>query len=94
VDEAIAALGQWREYLVENGINEFNAVFFPIAGEEPDATYDFKNIEGYATIQSYGRMLDVITRGGYMRAEELFGRLLDCDSPRVYLFDLVRDAAE
>jgi hypothetical protein len=93
-DEAIAALAQWREYLVANGVNEFNAVFFPIAGEEPDATYDFKNIEGYETIQSYGRMLDVITRGGYMRADELFGRLLECNSPRVYLFDLVRDAAE
>jgi hypothetical protein len=94
VDEAIAALGQWREYLVENGVNEFNAVFFPIAGEEPDATYDFKSIEGYETIQSYGRALDVVTRGGYMRADELFGRLLECNSPRVYLFDLVRDAAE
>jgi hypothetical protein len=39
-------------------------------------------------------MLDVITRGGYQRADELFGRLLDCNSPRVYLFDLVRSAAE
>jgi hypothetical protein len=69
-------------------------VFFPIAGEEPDATFDFKTIEGYETIQSYGQMLDVITRGGYQRADELFGRLLDCNSPRVYLFDLVRSAAE
>jgi hypothetical protein len=93
-DEAITALGQWREYLVANGVNEFNAVFFPIAGEEPDAEYSFKSIEGYETIQSYGRALDVITRGGYVRAEELFGRLLDCDSPRVYLFDLIRAAAE
>jgi hypothetical protein len=93
-DEAITALAQWREYLVANGVNEFNAVFFPIAGEEPDATFDFKTIEGYETIQSYGQMLDVITRGGYQRADELFGRLLDCNSPRVYLFDLVRSAAE
>ena len=93
VDEAITALGQWREYLVANGINEFNAVLFPVAGEEPDADYTFKSIEGYETIQSYGRTLDVITRGGYMRADELFSRLLDCNSPRVYQFDLVRRAA-
>ena len=93
-DEAITALAQWREYLVANGVNEFNAVFFPVAGEEPDADYDFKTVEGYETIQSYGRALDVITRGGYQRADELFGRLLDCNSPRVYAFDLVRRAAD
>jgi hypothetical protein len=94
VEEAITALAQWREYLVANGVDEFNAVFFPIAGESPDSDYDFKTVEGYENIQSYGRMLDVITRGGYQRADELFGRLLDCDSPRVYVFDLVRRAAE
>jgi hypothetical protein len=94
VEEALTALGQWREYLVANGVNEFNAVLFPVAGADPDADYDFKSVEGYETIQSYGRALDVVTRGGYMRAGELFGRLLDCNSPRVYLFDLVRRAAE
>jgi hypothetical protein len=94
VDEALAALVEWREYLVENGVNEFNAVFFPVAGGSPDADYDFKTVEGYETIQSYGRALDVITRGGYQRADELFSRLLDCDSPRVYIFDRVRLAAD
>jgi hypothetical protein len=94
VDEALTALSQWREYLVANGINEFNAVFFPVAGESQDADYAFKTVEGYETIQSYGRALDVVTRGGYQRADELFGRLLDCDSPRVYIFDLVRRAAD
>ena len=94
VDEALTALGQWREYLVANGVNEFNAVFFPVAGESPDADYDFKTVEGYETIESYGRALDVVTRGGYQRAGELFDRLLECDSPRVYIFDLVRRAAD
>ena len=93
VEEALTALTQGREYLVANGGHEVNAVLVPIAGESPDANYDFKTVEGYATIQSYGRALDVVTRGGYQRADELFGRLLDCDSPRVYILDLVRRGA-
>jgi hypothetical protein len=92
-EEALTALGQWSEYMVANGGNDFMAALFPVAGESPDADYNFKTIEGYESMQAYGRALDVVTRGGYRRAGELFGRLLDCNSPRVYLLDRVRLAA-
>jgi hypothetical protein len=34
------------------------------------------------------------TGGGFLRAEELFGRLLDCNSARIYNLERVRLAAQ
>jgi hypothetical protein len=93
VPEAIAAARQWAEYVTQNGSDQFIAFLFPLAGESDEADYNFKVVEGFANIEAYGRATDVYTGGGFMRAEELFGRLLDCDSPRVYALDRVRLAA-
>ncbi len=91
--EANTAAGQWAEYLVQNGSDLFTAFLFPLAGESDEADYDFKIVEGFADLAAYGQTTDIVTRGGFMRAAELFDRLMDCDSPRVYLLDRVRLAA-
>jgi hypothetical protein len=92
-DEALAATGQWNTYLQENGSDHFSAALFPIAGESEDAGYDYKEIQGFESIDGYGRVVDIVTAGGYERAEELFSRLVTCDSPRVYVGNRVRSAA-
>lgn len=93
VDEAIEALGEWNDYLTERGSDLFSAMLFPLAGESDEADYTFKLVEGFASIEAYGRDIDVYTSGGFRRADELLGRVIDCDSPRLYRLNRVRLAA-
>jgi hypothetical protein len=55
--------------------------------------YDFKVVTGFDSMEAFGRATDMYTGGGFMRAEELFGRLLTCNSPRIYNLERVRQAA-
>lgn len=91
--EAIAALEQWAEYTKSRGSDAFSALLFPLAGLGNDADYTFKLVTGFDSMQEFGKGTDMYTGGGFMRAEELFGRLLDCNSARVYTLDRVRLAA-
>ncbi len=93
VPEAIAALTQWGEYLAGRGTDPFSALLFGLAGLAGDAKFTFKSIEGFDSIQAYGKYTDVYTGGGFLRAEELLDRLLDCNSARVYTLSRVRLAA-
>jgi len=93
VPEALAALGQWSDYVTGKGSNPFSAVLFAIAGLPNDAHYTFKSVEGFDSMQAYGKYLDMYTGGGFMRAEELFDRVMECNSSRVYALDRVRLAA-
>lgn len=94
VEEALAALGQWAEYTKANGQDDFSAVLFPLAGLTNDADYDFKIVTGFASLPAFGKGTDMYTGGGFRRGEELFGRLLTCNSARVYNLDRVRLAAQ
>jgi hypothetical protein len=94
VPEVLAAIGQLGEYYRgRGGPNAFVAALFPVAGLADDEDYDFKLVTGFGSIEEYGRGLDLYTGGGFMRAGELTGRLLECDSPRVYTTARVRLAA-
>ena len=91
VPEAIAALQEWSKYLAGQGTNPFAALLFGLAGlPDDDADYTFKTVEGFESIEAYGKYTDVYTGGGFLRAEELFGRVLDCNSARVYALNRVR----
>lgn len=93
VDEAITALQKFHEYAAGRGSDPFEAVFFSIAGQTNDSHYTFKTVTGFDSIQAYGKGVDVYSGGGFLRAEELFGRLLECNSSRVYALERVRAAA-
>jgi hypothetical protein len=93
VEEAIAASEQWAEYTKGRGSDAFSAMLFPLAGLESDADYDFKVVTGFASMQDFGKGTDMYTGGGFLRADELFGRLVDCNSPRIYSLERVRLAA-
>jgi len=94
VPEALAALGQWSEYGTSKGSSPFSAVLFGTAGLPNDAHYTFKSVEGFDSMQAYGKYLDMYTAGGFMRAEELLDRVFDCNSARVYGLERVRLAAQ
>lgn len=94
VPEAMAALDQWGKYLAERGSNPFGAMLLPLAGLPADYDYDFKYVEGFQSIQEVGKFIDLYTGGGYMQTDQLFGRLLSCNHPRVYSLELVRQAAQ
>jgi hypothetical protein len=93
VPEALAALGQWSEYVASKGSPPFSAVLFALAGLPNDAHYTFKAVDGFDSMQAYGKYLDMYTAGGFMRAEELLDRVMDCNSARVYGLERVRLAA-
>jgi hypothetical protein len=94
VPETLAALGQVGEYFKgRGGPDAFVAALFPIAGLADDEDYDFKLIRGFNSIEDYGKGLDLYTGGGFLRVGELTGRLMECDSPRVYAIERVRLAA-
>ena len=69
-------------------------MLFPLAGLGNDADYTFKLVTGFDSMETFGRGTDMYTGGGFMQAEQLFGRLLDCNSPRVYTLERVRLAAQ
>ena len=94
VPEAMDALGEWTEYLAEQGHDGFGGMLFGVAGQRDDINFNFKWVQGFPDADAYGRLTDIITRGGFLRAGELLGRLLDCDSPRVYVTNQVRQAAQ
>jgi hypothetical protein len=90
VPEAIAALEQWAEYTKSRGSDAFSALLFPLAGLGSDADFTFKLVTLFDSMEAFGRGADMYTGGGFLRAEELLGRLLDCNSARVYTLDRVR----
>jgi hypothetical protein len=94
VPEAITALQEWSKYLATKGSSPFSAMLFGLAGLENDADYTFKSVEGFESMAAYGQYTDAYTGGGFLRADELFGRLLDCNSARVYALNRIRAAAQ
>jgi hypothetical protein len=93
VPEAMAAATQWAEYTKSRGSETFSAFLFPLAGLAGDADYTMKVVTGFESMEAFGRGTDMYTGGGFLRADELFGRLMTCNSPRIYNLERVRLAA-
>jgi hypothetical protein len=93
VPEVMAANEQWAEYWKTNGTDQFIALLFPLAGLAGDADYDFKVVTGWESMEAFGKATDVYTGGGFLRGEELFSRLVTCNSPRIYTLERVRAPA-
>ena len=91
--EAIEAARQWAAYTKSRGSDDISAILFPLAGLTSDDDYSFKVVTGFASMEAFGRGTDMYTGGGFLRARELFGRLLDCNSPRIYMLERVRLAS-
>ena len=85
------ALGEWTDFVADNGVEGPTWVLFPMAGERDDADYDFKIATGIDSPQTFGAATELyIAGGGVQRATQIMGRVMDCDSPRVYTMTPVR----
>ena len=88
--DALAAVHGWIAYQKEHGIEEDNYLLFPAFGEKSDAKYSFKWVTT-STWAAFGKSYDQYGTGaGWMKADELFDGLLDCDSGRVYVSQRLR----
>lgn len=91
IGAALRALAEWGEFEKTNGNNSALWAYFPVFGAG-DVDYAFKLVEGFESHTMMGEIYDWWGTGGaYQKSEELYGHLLECDSPRVYNFELRRD---
>lgn len=91
VGDAFAALTEWTDYLAQHDMDIPTWVAFPLAGERGDAEYDFKVISGFDSARGLGAATELyIAGGGVQRANEIFDRVMSCDSPRIYVINPVR----
>ncbi len=88
--DGFAAVQAWVAYEKANGIADDNFLLFPAFGENTDAKYTFKWVTT-SDWPNLGKSYDLYGNGGgYQKAEEMFGGLLDCDSSRLYVSQNVR----
>jgi len=93
--EARAAIVEWTEYLAENGSTNGHWILRPAAGEAADADYSFKWVRAYSSWDTLGEYFELLFNGGgFQQLGEITGRVMSCDSPRVYNSRLVRQIAE
>ena len=91
--EAAGAMREWIDYLTANGSNSSHSLLLPGPGEVSNADYSFKWMKAHSSYVSLGKEFDLnINNGGNGRRAELFGRLLTCDSPRMYNSSFVRES--
>lgn len=93
--EGGAAVANWSAYLVESGSESGQWIFRPGWGDESDANYTFKWVKSYPSWDSLGRDMEhFLNGGGEQRFGDIAGPVVDCDSPRVYLAQIVRTSDE
>ncbi len=93
--EAHNAIIQYTEFLTENGSDAGHWIMRPGIGEEADADYTFKWITAYTSYASIGHDFDLYYNGGgAQRLNQLTGRIMSCDSARLYNSRVLREGAE
>jgi hypothetical protein len=91
MEQALAAVEDWVSYVGTTGSTSAHWLLFPAYGEHTDARYNFKWAIGYASYPAFGRDYDQLTSGESLdKYNELFGGVVQCDSPRLYSVRTVR----
>lgn len=91
--EGASAIREWVDYLTENGSNSSHSLLLPGPGEAADADYSFKWLKSYSSYVSLGRDFEIgLNNGGIGTRNELFERLISCDSSRIYNGSFVRES--
>jgi len=89
-DDVYPALTAWTEYRAGHGSEAGMWVMWPAYGGGA-VKYDFKFAVSHPNYESQGADWDAYAKGGYAKAEELFGGLMDCDVARAYNASMRRD---
>jgi len=93
--EGRAAIVEWASYLAENGVDSGHWILRPAAGEAADADYTFKWVRSYPSWEELGEYFELVFNGGgFQRLQQISGRVMSCDSPRVYNTRIVREMAD
>lgn len=93
--EARAAIVEWTDYLAENGSEAGHFILRPGPGEESDATYSFKWVTSYPSWTAIGQDFETLFNGGGgQRYDDIIGRVMSCDYPRLYNSRVVRSTEE
>jgi len=84
IDAVDAAMRRWTATMAEAGSETASFYWFPVYGGG-DEDFDFKWVEAFADYSAWGADYDLWGNGEMaMRWQSEFGRLIDCDSARVY----------
>lgn len=89
-DDIDPALRAWSEYRTSQGSRAGLWVMWPAYGGG-GVKFDFKFAFSHSNLESLGIDYDQYSKEGYVKAEELFSGLLDCDDARVYNASQRRD---
>jgi hypothetical protein len=92
--EALAAHREWGDHMAENGSDVFMGAMFPVAGENPSADYNYKAVMNFSSAEALGEYLGTMIPAGLQRAGQIFGRVTQCDSQRIYTSLQVRASAQ
>jgi len=93
--EARDAIIEYTEFLTENGSDAGHWILRPGPGEEADADYSFKWVRAWTSYASLGHDFELYYNdGGTQRLNQLTGRIMSCDSPRLYNSRVVRESAD
>jgi hypothetical protein len=90
-EDVAPALGAWAKYRTDHGSSASIWAFFPVYGGGGEE-HDFKYVTGHTSHEQQGIDWDAYSAGGYIKAGEIFGDVLVCDSSRVYNATLRRNA--
>lgn len=94
MDGYVDAVAQWEAYAEEHGLKGGAWMMFPVYGENVEADYHFKAVESAASYTEFGNNWALYAEGHYVKSEELFRDVVDCDSARVYTAMTERTPAE
>ncbi|NND82278.1 MAG: hypothetical protein HKN50_07610 [Gammaproteobacteria bacterium] len=90
--EVMEAIGDWNDYLVEQGSVGNEWIFFPVYGGEAD--YHFKWVSAHPNHTELGKDYERYANGGgYQKGQEMFAGKVKCSTSRVYNAEMVRDGA-
>ena len=93
-DDVMVGMNAWKEHQDANGFQASTWMMFPIYGES-NSEYSFKLLEGHDNHAAFGADFELMGNGGHwVKSNEIFEDLLDCDIARVYDARTVRDWAE
>ena len=92
--DLMKAAGKFNEYIETTGADPFIAIMIPDAGNELDVDWDIKVGAGWSNYKEMGKARQAGYQQGNTALQDTWGKVLDCDSPRVYTANQLRNGDE
>ena len=92
--DLMKAAGEFNEYIETTGADPFIAIMIPDAGNELDVDWDIKVGAGWSNYKEMGKARQAGYQQGNTALQDTWGKVLDCDSPRVYTANQLRNGDE